>query len=83
VWKKGLRVVESVKFQVCQRKFFALLQVSRKISSLSNKRFANDKGFSFQVHVKGQRFSFKAFNLLKECLLQHLCSKCLLFKWSP
>jgi hypothetical protein len=69
VWKKGLQVIEGVKFQVCQREFFALLQVSSKISSLSNKRFASDRGFSFQVHVKGQRFSFKAFNILRECLL--------------
>ncbi len=69
MWKKGLQVVESVKFQVCQREFFALLQVSSKISSLSNKIFVSDRGFSFQVHVRGQRFPFKAFNLLRECLL--------------
>ncbi len=69
VWKKALWVIESVKFQVCQRKFFALLQVSSEISSLCNKRFASDRSFSFQVYVRGQRFSSKAFNLLRECLL--------------
>jgi len=69
VWKKALRVVESVKFQVCQREFFTLLQVSSEISSLCNKIFASDKSFFFQVYVKGQRFSSKAFNILRECLL--------------
>ncbi len=61
--------VESVKFQVCQREFFALLQVSSEISCLCKKIFANDRSFSFQVYVKGQRFSSKTFNLFKECLL--------------
>jgi len=69
VCKKVLWVVESVKFQVCQREFFALLQVSSEISSLCNKRFVSDRSFSFQAYVKGQRFSSKAFNLLRECLL--------------
>ncbi len=33
VWKKALWIVESVKFQVYQKEFFALLQVSSEISS--------------------------------------------------
>ncbi len=68
---------------MCQREFFALLQVSSEISSLCNKRFASDRSFSFQVYVRGQRFSFKAFNILRECLLSRLCSKYLLFKCNP
>jgi hypothetical protein len=54
---------------VCQKEFFALLQVSSEISSLRNKKFTSDKSFSFQVYMRGQRFSSKAFNLLKERLL--------------
>jgi hypothetical protein len=44
-------------FQVCQREFFSLLQVSSEISSLRNKRFASDKSFFFSsLHEGGQRF---------------------------
>jgi hypothetical protein len=32
---------------------------------------------------KVSKVSSKTFNILKECFLYHLCSKCLLFKWSP
>ncbi len=82
-WRKGFWVVKSVKFQVCQRNFFALLQVSSEISSLCNKRFASDKSFFFSSLHEGSKISSKTFNLLRECLLLHLCSKCLFFKWNP
>ncbi len=42
-----------------------MLQISGEISSLCNKRFVSDESFSFQVYVRGQRFSSKAFNLLR------------------
>jgi len=53
-----------VKFQVCQREFFALLQVSTKISNLCNKRLASDRSFFLSSLREGSKISSKAFNLL-------------------
>jgi hypothetical protein len=54
-----------VKFQVCQREFFALLQVSSEISSLCNKKFASDRSFFLSSLREGSKISSKAFNLLR------------------
>jgi len=54
-----------VKFQVCQRKFCALLQISSEISSLCNKRFASDRSFFLSSLGEGSKISSKVFNLLK------------------
>jgi hypothetical protein len=54
-----------VKFQVCQREFFALLQVSSEISSLCNKRFASDRSFFLSNLREGSKISSKAFNILR------------------
>jgi hypothetical protein len=54
-----------VKFQVCQREFFALLQVSSEISSLCNKRFVSDRSFFLSNLREGSKISSKAFNILR------------------
>jgi hypothetical protein len=54
-----------VKFQVCQREFFALLQVSSEISSLCNKKFASDISFFLSSLREGSKISSKAFNFLR------------------
>ncbi len=63
MWNKALWVVESVKFQVCQKKKFALLQVSSEISSLCNKKFASDKSFFLSSLHEASKISCTTFNL--------------------
>jgi len=51
-----------VKFQVCQKEFFALLQVSSEILSLCNKRFASDRSFFFHFKfTRGVKDFFQSF----------------------
>jgi len=45
----------------CAKEFFALLQVSSKISSLCNKRFASDRSFFFSTLREGSKIFFESF----------------------
>ncbi len=54
-----------MKFQVCQREFFALLQVSGEISSLCNKRLVSDRSFFLSSLREGSKISSKALNILR------------------
>jgi hypothetical protein len=80
VWKTGLRVVENVKFQMCQREFFPLLQVSSEISSLCNKRFAIVKSFFFFFKfMKGVKDFFQSFQSFEKNVYCSICVQNVLF----
>jgi len=83
VWKKGLCVVESVKNQVCQKEFFALLQVLSEILSLCNKRFTSDRSFFFSSLREGSKIFFQSFQSFERVFVVAFVFKMSSFKWSP